>query len=83
MNKDQIINAIDLVQKYIDKQFESNGQFAITEWVIATDKNYEINRVEKNDNGTICVVIDFVLDNGCKTWKQGRCFHVSEDETVR
>lgn len=83
MNKDQIINAIDLVQKYIDKKFESNGQFAITEWVISTDKTYEINRVEQGDNGTIYVVIDFVLDNGFRTWKQGRYFRVSEDGTVQ
>jgi len=83
MNKEQIINAINLTQKYIDNQFETHGQFAITDWVITTDKNYEISRIEKEENETIDILIDFIFYNGITTYTQGRWFHVSEDGTVR
>ncbi len=83
MGKNDIIRAIDSVQAYIDEQFEAHGKFVITEWVIATDKKYEISRIEQSDDGIICVVVDFILCNGLKTWKLGRYFRVMADGTVR
>lgn len=83
MSKDDIIKAIDSVKRHIDEQFETYGKFVITEWVIATDKEYEISRIEQSNDGVICVVVDFILHNGLRTWKQGRCFHVMENGKVR